>query len=698
MRQNLLLLLAIMAFSLLAEAKPVSISTARITAINTLSSTQTDQKYTLNTGTQPIILQRDGKSLIYIFQLEPVGFIMVSADDASYPVIAYSTESNYQSENQPDNFSAWIKGYADQINYAIETNSLPDTKTLTAWENALNPVQNAATKSPSNTVAPMITSTWDQGAPYNYLCPEDQGGSGGHVWAGCVATAMSQVANYWRWPLQGTGSHGYNSSYGYLFADYGNSTYNWEEMTNSANGQNFQMAQIQYHMGIAVDMMYGPGGSGAYSDDAANALVNYFGMDAGTHLEYAPSPINDSWKSLIKSELEAGRPLYYHGFGSGGHAFNLDGYENTDYFHFNWGWSGSFNGYYYLDNLNPGGYSFTEGQGAIVGIQPTGSYPYYCNSTDTLRMYQGTIEDGSGPLDSYLGSSNCGWLIMPEDSILNIKLTFHRFDLGNEGDALVIHDGPDSYSPILATLSGSSIPTAVVSTGGAMFIKFTSNSGNNFGGWFASYVANKAIYCTGITNFTEPSGSVTDGSGTFDYRSNSVCRYRIMPDSAASITLTFDEFNTFDENDYLKIYNLNDGSLLYSLSGNQNPGTLVFNTGKLLLMFHSDNVNNANGWTFHYSSSVTTGIDEPQTIAGLHIYPNPANESLNLEFLNKNSQKFEISLIDLKGTKLLSFPETAGNNEFIEKRIEVSSIPGGVYLLKLASDNETITRKVIIRH
>ena len=94
MRQNLLLLLAIMAFSLLAEAKPVSISTARITAINTLSSTQTDQKCTLNTGTQPIILQRDGKSLIYIFQLEPVGFIMVSADDASYPVIAYSTESN----------------------------------------------------------------------------------------------------------------------------------------------------------------------------------------------------------------------------------------------------------------------------------------------------------------------------------------------------------------------------------------------------------------------------------------------------------------------------------------------------------------------------------------------------------------------------------------------------------------------------
>ena len=378
---------------------------------------------------QTDIYTLDKAELIFIFHLQPQGFILVSADDASYPVLAYSFESDYPADNQPENFSSWIKGYADQINFAITSHSKADAKTASAWEQYLSANSDNLLVTNSASVAPLLVSTWDQGAPYNYLCPADAGGSGGHVWAGCVATAMSQVLNYWRYPMQGSGSHGYNSAYGYLFADFGNTSYKWNEMTNSASGRNFQMAQLQSHLGISVDMMYSPTGSGAYSQDAANALISNFGMNPGLQLQNAPDPIDDAWKALLRSQLDLGHPLYYNGFGSGGHAFNVDGYNGNDYFHFNWGWSGSYNGYFYLDNLNPGGNNFTYGQGAIIDIYPASNYPYYCSSTDTLKAVNGTIEDGSGPVAPYLGNSNCGWLIAPDDSITSIKLNFYRFDL-----------------------------------------------------------------------------------------------------------------------------------------------------------------------------------------------------------------------------------------------------------------------------
>ncbi|MBK7173103.1 MAG: C10 family peptidase [Bacteroidales bacterium] len=646
----------------------------------------------------PAILDENGNIVIYAFKIEPVGFILLSADDASFPILGYSFESNYDLNNQPGNFKAWLEGYNQQISAAIQNNQQPDVKTVEMWNSLQQNSGNQVSKGVMTTVSPLLTSTWDQGSPYNYLCPSDAGGSGGHVWAGCVATAMSQVANYWRWPLQGEGSHGYYSSYGYLSADYGSTTYKWEEMTNASNGiRNFEMAQIQYHMGIAVDMMYGANGSGAYSDDAANALINYFGMDGGLHLEYAPSPINETWKSLLRTELEAGRPMYYHGFGSGGHAFNLDGYQGTDYFHFNWGWSGSYNGYFYLDNLNPGGNTFTEGQGAIVGIQPTGNYPYYCNSTDTLRSLNGTIEDGSGPTGSYIEDLNCGWLIIPEDSIVSITLTFHRFDLENGSDFLTVYDGIDEDAPVIGVFTGSDAPQQAVSTGGAMFIKFTTNNAINQGGWFASYSSTRATYCSGLTILTAPEGSLNDGSGTYNYHENSLCKYKILPDSAESITLHFDQFDTFDENDFLMIFNLENNDLLQTLSGTSIPGDLFFNTGKLLLMFHSDAVNNGQGWSFSYTSSNLTGVNDLLSESNLRVFPNPANQSIRITANNLSGTGCLLTLSDMKGNQLISVNRLV-NNKKLDENLGVENIPEGVYLLRIVSDEMIINRKVIIRH
>ncbi len=685
---------AILLLSITLNATPVSRTKAISTAQNFLRSVPVQSGVTVRTSESPDMITENDLGLIYIVKLYPQGFILVSADDASYPVLAYSFESDYGAASLPENFASWLEGYKNQIRYGAEHSVAATRKVQEAWN-----LYNSEIPNPDYAVAsvePLLTSTWDQGSPYNELCPADPAGPSGHVWAGCVATAMAQVANYWRWPLQGTGSHSYNSAYGYLSADFGNTRYKWEEMTNSGYAQCYEMAQLQSHMGIAVDMMYSPTGSGAYSSDAANALIDYFGMDAGLHLEYAPDSIDETWKSLLRSELDAGRPIYYHGFGSGGHAFNVDGYQGNDFFHFNWGWSGSYNGYYYLDNLNPGGANFTEGQGAIVGIMPTGNYPYYCNSTDTLTSLRGSIEDGSGPVAPYLAQSNCGWLIQPLDSILTIKLSFNRFDL-ETNDYLTVYDGPDNSSPVLGSFTGSTVPPVLASTGGSMFIKFTSDSDLNQGGWFATYVATRAIYCSGMTTFTTPEGSFDDGSGTFEYHSNSVCRYRIAPDSARSITLTFDDFATYDENDYIKVYNLEDNTLIYTLSGQQNPGTLYINSGKILLMFHSDNLNNAAGWSCRYTSSVLTGTEESPAFVNLNVYPNPAGQYLRVTANLKEATVSAVSLTTLQGTILIR-KGPGMNTAAISETLDVSQLASGLYLLRVETSAGSLTRKVAIRH
>lgn len=660
-----------------------------------MNSTQGFSGYTIRENSTFFIYSDADEVLIYAFNLEPEGFILVSADDVCYPVLAYSTESSFSNANQPDNFAAWLKGYTDQILHAIREDITSDSKTIAAWDKLLHGSANMQSDGIVLSVSPLLTSTWNQGAPYNYLCPADPGGSGGHVYAGCVATAMSQVAYYWRWPLQGIGSHGYYSSYGYLFADYANTTYDWEAMTNVAIGRNFEMANIQYHMGISVDMMYGPNGSGAYSEDAAQALISYFGMDPTLHLEYAPSPIDEAWKSLLRSELDAGRPMYYHGFGTGGHAFNLDGYQGNDYFHFNWGWGGSYNGYFYLNNLNPGGNSFTEGQGAIVGISPTGNYPYYCNSIDTLTNLNGTIEDGSGPQGDYLGNLNCGWLIMPDDSIESIQLTFHRFDLEDNVDFLTIYAGADSTAPVVGMFTGSDAPQQISVDSEALFIKFTTNSTGNEGGWFASYSVTRTTFCSGLTILTAPEGAIDDGSGTFNYHENSLCKYKIMPENARSFTITFNQFSTFDEEDFLMIFNLENNDLLYKLFGSQNPGVLYINTSKLLLMFHSNSMDNAQGWNLNYTSSPYTQVSEVGNPASLYLYPNPARETLSFTTSIPDKEGCVTEIMNIHGLKVMELRNSDGSQN-LNHKLDISHLSQGVYYLRYTSGQISITRRFVV--
>ena len=336
------------------------------------------------------------------------GWVMVAANDVAHPILAYSYTGTFRTDNQPANLKVWLRGYDRQITRAAQDeNYVANEQVQNEWKTlrkGANPVKAAVV------VSPLIKTGWDQDSPYWNSCPQK---SGSRCYTGCVATAMAQVMNYHQWPKNGTGSHTIKgTSYS---ANFGSTTYDWENMLNSYSGsstsaQKTAVATLMYHCGVAVDMSYGTaaeGGSGAYTIDyngywsshgtmcAETALTQFFGYKSSTIKGYyrdgspedgMKSWTKSEWIAMLKEELDAQRPIMYAGAGyedpsdpdtGYGHSFVCDGYDSSDKFHFNWGWSNSCDGYYDVDALEPsepgsggGNGEYNLEQDVIIGIVP----------------------------------------------------------------------------------------------------------------------------------------------------------------------------------------------------------------------------------------------------------------------------------------------------------------------------------------
>ena len=318
----------------------------------------------------------------YVFGNEHC-FVIIAADNCAHPVLGYSTGNPFGTGILPDNVSEWLRSYDAEIADAIANRSEATDEITAEWDNLLNG-RNLVPKSRSN-VSPLIRTRWDQWEPYNNLCPYDANSfSPNHrVPTGCVATAMAQIINFWEHPVRGTGSHSYDHpTYGLLSVNYGNTVYDWDNMKNRYDGdysdtESNAVATLMYHCGVAVNMNYSTNESGAYSENIPSGLMNYFDYSSDMSFQYRASYTDGQWISMLKTELDNERPLYYSGSAdySGGHAFICDGYDENDDFHFNWGWGGFCDGYYTMGALNPhdetgnmGSYNFVNC--AIFGCQP----------------------------------------------------------------------------------------------------------------------------------------------------------------------------------------------------------------------------------------------------------------------------------------------------------------------------------------
>ena len=329
----------------------------------------------------------------YVFDFAPTGFIIVSADDRCLPIIGYSNECNYTEPLAGTAIKNWLDGRATEIQYVVKNNLPADDNINQQWMNGIN--NSIARAKSGSSISPLLGSIkWDQGNYYNYYCPTDASSviGNGKVPTGCVATAMAQIMKYWNYPSVGNGSHSYTASgYGSQSANFGTTHYDFKSMKNTANSTSYtQIARLIYHCGVAINMGFGPTGSGAQmiggGNSALNAFKNYFRYNSTKIKGYAQSSYtNTQWINMIEAELKLHRPIQYDGYdpSNEGHSWVCDGFDTNDNLHMNWGWGGTDNGFYAVGSLNPpslgtgggSGGGFNAGDGIIMGIEPLGD-PY----------------------------------------------------------------------------------------------------------------------------------------------------------------------------------------------------------------------------------------------------------------------------------------------------------------------------------
>lgn len=318
--------------------------------------------------------QRDNNNLYYVFNNggDGGGFVILSADDLAPAVLGYVDSGEFDYDKAPENMKWWLSQYEIGIGEAIRTGE---------------PIAGRAAVSRS-AVWPMVNTSWNQDAPYNNMCPVI---GRQPTYTGCVATAMAQLMNYHRWPEKGTGSHSYElKDKGLsLSADFGSTTYRWDDMLAEYEPGKYTEAQaeavatLMYHVGVSVDMNYGTDASGAADVGIPYALMSYFGYDKGAFIAERVFYTDEQWEELVYDELAAGRPLYYAGITDRkeAHAFVCDGYDGDGKFHFNWGWGGHYNGYFLITGAGAlvpegsgagggtTGYGYTNSQACLTGMQ-----------------------------------------------------------------------------------------------------------------------------------------------------------------------------------------------------------------------------------------------------------------------------------------------------------------------------------------
>ena len=262
----------------------------------------------------------DSDPLFYVFSSEDGGWVMISAEDATCPILAYSDEGQFNGTNLPDGLKAWLDDYAKSIREARKYSVQADANTARMWQ-----VAGYRTKASGGKL--LETAKWSQDAPYNLLCPEvTEGGKTVRALTGCVATAMAIVCRFHQWPEKGKGTVGgysYKSEAGltvnipsYSIDEH---EYNYSLMplryTSSANSsQKNAVAQLMHDCGVMVEAGYNYSyGTWAYSDNLCNALFKHLSYSGNARLEIRSEYNDVEWIQMIKNEIDADRPLLYGG-------------------------------------------------------------------------------------------------------------------------------------------------------------------------------------------------------------------------------------------------------------------------------------------------------------------------------------------------------------------------------------------------
>ncbi|MCH5233920.1 MAG: thiol protease/hemagglutinin PrtT [Muribaculaceae bacterium] len=370
-----------------------------------------------------------GLPSLYVFQeSEKPGFMILSADDAVNPVLGYSDWNSLDVDNLPPALEYWLDQYTAQIEFMRENPSLYSSFDETG----------VSLPSNWNAIAPIIKTKWNQSEPYYNSCPTY---NGVHCNTGCVATSMSQVMKHFNYPAKGQGSISYKcaSLNQILTIDFSTLTFDWNNMLNSYSNGNYNDAQakavadLMMAAGYATEMQYSTGTSGTQSGKILSALINNFNYDLSMRFLKRENFTYTEWATMIYNNLANVGPVIYDGTSfnpdgtsSIGHSFICDGYQGDGYFHFNWGWGGSSDGYFLLDALNPpslgiggGSGGFNYSQDIVLGIQPakSGTSPTAQKEVVIYGSVQGLTTSNQLRI-GLEGPNPCGWAFIGYDKIV----------------------------------------------------------------------------------------------------------------------------------------------------------------------------------------------------------------------------------------------------------------------------------------
>lgn len=393
--KNIITIMALLLTFGVSTAKPIEEKTAQKVASSFVkqsestlnSNSRINLVYSYSNPKNSLSDSELDSPLYYVYSYGERGFIIVAGDDAAKPVLAFSEENSFVPDEMTNEVKFWLGEYAKQIEFAREENISANAKVAKEWETLLSGNGGLDISSLPEIVQPLVKAKWNQAPYYNDLCPYDETYQRRSV-AGCVAIAMAQTMKYWNYPKIGQGFRTYShNEYGLLSADFSDAEINWSSFPNVLNQTNEEMAYFIFMVGVSVDMHYSPHASGSYVISATSPQKHCSEYALETYWKYDPSTIRGVkrdglsdfvWDSLLRSELQYGRPFIYAGFGEeGGHAWVCDGLRGDDFYSMNWGWGGSFNGFYALNALSPGSGgigsgsgTFNERQEVLIGIQP----------------------------------------------------------------------------------------------------------------------------------------------------------------------------------------------------------------------------------------------------------------------------------------------------------------------------------------
>jgi len=350
-----------------------------------------EAKFSMNKVSEYVIsesyeIKNDGNfPLMYLFLINPEGYIVVPANKILPPIIAFSFENEFGSISE-DNvllqlLKADISSRIDHIDLISE--NIVKIR-LEQWQKYLNPIK-IIKQNLVSTVGPLLNTKWSQLAPYNNFCPIDLD-SGKRSVAGCPAVAMAQILHYHKTiqNVQFTDDDDYIHNYGgnYYTIDDDSEDYDFPSFPelnvyldtlrynydNEIPLTNDDKAAINFACGIAAEQVYSPKGSGTFGVDQAFQAYQRFNFEDIELLQTEPD-VYDRLQSNILNGLPAHIAVVNEGWTSG-HNMVVDGYDDEGYFHINFGWGGSYDGWYSLPEDLP--LSLTVLEGLIVDIDPAG--------------------------------------------------------------------------------------------------------------------------------------------------------------------------------------------------------------------------------------------------------------------------------------------------------------------------------------